>query len=315
MRAGRGRRGRRPDGRGPATPWFTEPRAGDRAARRRRPGRARPRVGRAWSVDLDELGDQGDGVGAQPGDRQPGEGIQAEEDRLAEPQLVDAARVRRCASAQPRLAELPPETTDERDARGRLDVGREPGELVHLGLVGHDAVLAGQVGARRRPGSGRAGRRRTGPAATRSPGSTPSRRSPSSTMSTTACVVPRRDAATGEGLEHRRLGVQAGRRVTDDGVDLADHGGADQGARGDPVPRRRDGRGSRRASRRARRRRRAASRRPRRRPERGLGHRRSPGCPVAASRSTSDAGVALDRVEVDLEREVRVIERSGRATS
>ena len=234
---------------------------------------ARSPQGRAGlSVDLDQLGDQGDGVGAQPGDRQPGERVQAEQDRLAEPQLVDAADVRRAQAPSPGWPSCRRRRPTRVDADGRLDVGREPGELVHLGLVGDDAALAGEVGARCRPERRPGGRGRPAPAATRSAGSIPSRRSPSSTMSTTACVVPRRDDARERASSTDGLGVQAGRRVTYDGVDLAEHGGADQRARRRPGRRRRDGRGSRRASRRARRRRRAASPRP---PpgdaERGLG--------------------------------------------
>ena len=97
-------------------------------------------------------------------------------------------------SAQPRLAELPPETTDSvvptadstsvasRASSCMLDwSGTTP--LWQARLVPMPAsVRAGSLATRR-------------PRATRPAGSTPSRRSPSSTMSTTACAVPWWEAA------------------------------------------------------------------------------------------------------------------------
>ena len=49
--------------------------------------------------------------------------------------------------AQLRFAELPPETTIERNPVQCLDVVREPGEDAHIAVVGNDTVLTSEVGA------------------------------------------------------------------------------------------------------------------------------------------------------------------------
>ena len=80
--------------------WRTVPGARRRAAVAERGlGDGRPTAGPAWSCDLDHLGHQREGVGAQA--RRSAvrcERLGAEQDRLAEAQLVDAADVRRCAA-------------------------------------------------------------------------------------------------------------------------------------------------------------------------------------------------------------------------
>ena len=164
----------------------------------------------------------------RPGDREARQGVEAQEDRLTEAQVVDAAGV----VSPERPAQVGRVATGDHRQRcphGRLDVGRERGQLVHLGLVRDDAALAGQVGPdagqgqARQAGDGSRERHQVG------------RKHP---LPEVAELHHQHDSVCrteagggpGEGLEHRDLGVQAGRRMTYDGVDLADHGGADQGA-------------------------------------------------------------------------------------
>ena len=170
-----------------------EDRLADRARRRsrapaecrRRPGRVAPGPGGLASATSITSATSVNASVRRPASGEPGEGIEC---RAGSPRRGGARRCVRCrpySSAQPRLAELPPETTDSaRPAAASTSVD-ELGQLVHLGLVGHDAVLAGQVGADAGQGqSGQAGDVDE-PAARGRPASTPSRRSPSSTMSTT----------------------------------------------------------------------------------------------------------------------------------
>ena len=105
-----------------------------------------PRLGRLVG-DLDDLGDQGEGVGVQAGDRRAVQRLGAEQDGLAEPEVVDPADVGGASAPSRRLAELPPETTSSAMPCGASTCSTSAAELAHVRVVGHDAVLAGQVGA------------------------------------------------------------------------------------------------------------------------------------------------------------------------
>ena len=174
---------------------------------------------------------RGEGVGVQPLDRVAVQRLAPEQDRLAEAEVVDPA--------DGRGAEGPVEV-------GRVAAGHEADRVpewptrrptpasdsspMFRGVGGH-AALAGQVGAdaaRRRCGQGR----RSGPRPLRGrSGRMPSRRSPSSTMSTTPWTRPCRPAAASRALEHVDLGVAADVGGGDDPVDLAEHRRADEGHR------------------------------------------------------------------------------------
>ena len=195
------------------------------------PNAAWPTVPHGWAgfvCDLDHLGDQRAGVGVQALRRGAVERVHAEQDRLAESELVDAADVGR--------AQRPAEV-------GRVAAGhdREPPLRGGLHLLDQRAAAASIFES---SGAMPLWQARLVPiptsvrdrvaldllrrASTSDSGATPSRRSPSSTMRTTPWVIRRRRAAAGERLEHGRLGVEADGGVAHHGVDLARHRGADE---------------------------------------------------------------------------------------
>ena len=207
----RGRRGRRPGGRSRGCACRT------RAAT---PGAAAAAPNAAWAIvaprlrrlrlHLDHLGHQRERVGVQAVDRLAVRAARCRAGSTRRGAARRPGRRRRCRSAQPRLAELPPDTTAASTRRPPRPRSASASSSSMFALVGDDAALAGEVGADARPAS--RPRQLGDPLRERrraSAGGTPSRRSPSSTISTTPCVRPWRTAAATRAVEHRQLGVEA----------------------------------------------------------------------------------------------------------
>ncbi len=216
------------------------------------------------------------------------ERLDAEEDGLAQPELVDPAdvaggqrpvQVRRVAAGHDHV---------ERDPCSASTSSGQPGSARPSSpVVGHDAALAGEVRRRarraRRRGSAR-GRR--APPRTSSSG-TPSRRSPSSTMTTTECTGVGPAAARSTAARATASLCRLTSATSTTGADLAEHRRADQRCAARP---------SSPASRvevlhpritEAGRRRRASIAAPTPgEPSDGLGHPGHPDAPRASSRST-----------------------------
>ena len=143
-----------------------EDRLADRARCRSRAGGApnaawatvAPGLGRLV-LHLDHLRDQAERVGAQAGDRLAVQRLGAEQDRLAEAELVDPADV--VGGQRPaQVGGVAAGDDGQRGPAGAPRPARPGGTARPSCLVGHDAALAGQVGAERRR-SRSPGRRRT----------------------------------------------------------------------------------------------------------------------------------------------------------